>query len=424
VFGDFFWEGQGVRAAPATGRGVAIPISKGQCGGDGDGDVFDDLGGVVEREDGGGAGGEMQVGNFGEEVVPRDAQVPTRHSEKPRVSRLDATARRPTIPPMSRYLSPRNDVTFKRLFAKNKHLCTALLNAFLPVEEEGMGKVEIEQIERIEHLPSELIPNMTGVPYSVIDVRCADSSGRQFIVEMQLRWESSFDQRILRNAALSYGEQKLEDRDFTRLRPIYALSFLFDSLEPGTARSQGKEQELAAIFGDHPDKIYYRYLLSEVEYPELHVRGLEMIFVDMKKFFRAADRTTLRGLTELRSLWLELLTGVSESTQEPPVALTQNPDTAEALKCLELAAYDNMERLLYRKIEDAKCIAKVAFRDSHNEGVAEGIAKGHAEGIAEGHATGIAEGLAKAASNLKAMHLDASAIAQATGLSVEEIEKL
>ncbi|MDR3228381.1 MAG: Rpn family recombination-promoting nuclease/putative transposase [Puniceicoccales bacterium] len=353
---------------------------------------------------------------------------------------------------MSIYLSPRNDVTFKHVFAKNKHLCMALLNAFLPIEEAGMGKVE--QVESIERLPSELIPDMKGVPYSVIDLRCTDSHGRQFIVEMQLRWESSFDQRILRNAALAYGEQKLEDREFDTLRPIYALSFLFDSLDPNAARSPEKTQALAAIFGEHPDKIYYRYLLSEVEFPDLRIKGLEMIFVDMKKFVRAADRATLRGLTELRSLWLDLLTGVDETTQEPPVALTQNPYTAEALKCLERAAYDTMERLLYRKIEDAKCIAVTAFRGSHREGVAEGLARAAVEIEAEraraNEATArateadtrAAEATARAAAeieaertrakqekletarNLKAMHLDVSAIARATGLSVAEIEKL
>jgi predicted transposase/invertase (TIGR01784 family) len=350
------------------------------------------------------------------------------------------------MPQMSIYLSPRNDVTFKHVFAKNKHLCMALLNAFLPIEEAGMGKVE--QVESIERLPSELIPDMKGVPYSVIDLRCTDSHGRQFIVEMQLRWESSFDQRILRNAALAYGEQKLEDREFDTLRPIYALSFLFDSLDPNAARSPEKTQALAAIFGEHPDKIYYRYLLSEVEFPELRIKGLEMIFVDMKKFVRAADHATLRGLTELRSLWLQLLTGVDETTQEPPVALTQNPYTAEALKCLERAAYDTMERLLYRKIEDAKSIAVTAFRSSHREGVAEGRAEGVAEERAratveieaeraraaveiEAERARAAAILANAkqekletARNLKALHLDASAIAQATGLSVEEIVKL
>jgi predicted transposase/invertase (TIGR01784 family) len=331
---------------------------------------------------------------------------------------------------MSIYLSPRNDVTFKRMFAKNKHLCMSLLNAFLPIEEAGMGKVE--QVESIERMPSELIPDKEGIPYSVIDLRCTDSHGRQFLVEMQLRWESSFDQRILRNAALAYGEQKIESQQFHQLHPVYALNFLFATLDADVARSPERMQEFAAIFGKYPDKIYYRYLLSEAERPELHIKGLEVIFVDMKKFVHAADRATLRGLTELRSLWLQLLTEVDETTEKPPVALTQNPDTAEALKCLEFSAYNKTERLLYRKIEDAKCIAATALGNAHGDGVAEGITKGieigHtkgvAEGLAKGVAKGVAEGLAKAARNLKAMHLDTSAIAQATGLSVEEIEKL
>ena len=58
------------------------------------------------------------------------------------------------------------------------------------------------------------------------------------------------------------------------------------------------------------------------------------------------------------------------------------------------------------------------------EGRAEGLAEGRAEGLAEGREEGLAEGRLSTARNLKKMGVAPDTIARATGLSLEEIEKL
>ena len=52
---------------------------------------------------------------------------------------------------MAKYLDPKADVTFKKVFGERKNLVTSLLSAMLPLAE---GK----QIEKIEYLPSEIAP--------------------------------------------------------------------------------------------------------------------------------------------------------------------------------------------------------------------------------------------------------------------------
>ena len=47
---------------------------------------------------------------------------------------------------MPRYLDPKNDLTFKRVFGEHKHLCISLINSMLPT----IG-FEI-LLEYIEHL--------------------------------------------------------------------------------------------------------------------------------------------------------------------------------------------------------------------------------------------------------------------------------
>ena len=54
---------------------------------------------------------------------------------------------------MAKYLDPKADVTFKKVFGEHKNLVMSLLNALLPLED---GK----QVESIEYLPPELVPEL------------------------------------------------------------------------------------------------------------------------------------------------------------------------------------------------------------------------------------------------------------------------
>ena len=79
---------------------------------------------------------------------------------------------------MAIYLDPKNDLTFKRVFGEHKHLCMSLINNMLPLE---------KPIVSIEYQTAELVPRLTEIlRHTIVDVRCTDENGRQFIVEMQL----------------------------------------------------------------------------------------------------------------------------------------------------------------------------------------------------------------------------------------------
>ncbi len=71
-------------------------------------------------------------------------------------------------------LDPKADVVFKKIFGQNKDLVKSFLNSLLPLPEDGL-------IESLEYLPSEQIPLTPLKKYSIVDVRCIDQKGRQFI---------------------------------------------------------------------------------------------------------------------------------------------------------------------------------------------------------------------------------------------------
>ena len=78
---------------------------------------------------------------------------------------------------MSKYLDPKADLTFKKIFGQHKNLVMSLLNALLPLPD-GM------EIKSVEYLSSENIPDNPGKKYSIVDVYCTDNYDRRFIVEM------------------------------------------------------------------------------------------------------------------------------------------------------------------------------------------------------------------------------------------------
>ena len=84
---------------------------------------------------------------------------------------------------------------------------------------------------------------------------------------------------------------------------------------------------------------------------------------------------------------------------------------------MEESAYTPEQLLGYDKFWDIIRTEKTYYGSALRRGLAEGHAKGRAEGIEEGRA----EERAKVVLNMRSMGLSDEMIAQATGLTIEEI---
>ncbi len=158
-----------------------------------------------------------------------------------------------------RYLDPKNDFTFKKIFGNHPNLLISLLNALLPLAEN-------EYIETIEYLPAELVPEIPEFKYPIVNVRCIDNFGRQFIVEMQMMWTQSFKARVLFNASKAYIRQLSKAKPYEGLQPVYALNFINDIFQPET------------------EQFYHHYAIVHTENTNERLEGLEFIFVELPKF--------------------------------------------------------------------------------------------------------------------------------------------
>ncbi len=71
------------------------------------------------------------------------------------------------------------------------------------------------------------MPDIPGLfKHSIVDVKCTDQNGRIFIVEMQMMWTASFEQRMVFGASQAYVKQLKSGQAYSELRPVYALAII------------------------------------------------------------------------------------------------------------------------------------------------------------------------------------------------------
>ena len=309
-----------------------------------------------------------------------------------------------------KYLDPRADLTFKRIFGEHKELTRSFLNAMLPFHE---GK----EIEELEFLPAELAPDSPMKKNTIVDVRCKDNQGRQFIVEMQMFWTPSFMQRVLFNTSKAYVRQLDRSFDFKYLQPVYSLSLIND------------------IFMPDLKDFYHHYDIVNIEHTEKVIEGLHFVFVELPKF-------KPQSISERRMavLWLRFLTEMNAGTDSVPKEFLENPYLREAVRLLETSSYNESQLYNYEKFWDAVASERVMVTDAMRKGKMEGLEEGKKQGLEEGKKQGLEEGKKQGleegkkqgarenaisiARNLKRLGLPDNEIAQATGLPIEEVEKV
>ena len=173
------------------------------------------------------------------------------------------------------------------------------------------------------------------------------------------------------------------------------------------------------VFEPELQGYYHHYAMVHVEHTDRIIEGLQLIFVELPKF-------TPHTYAEKRMhiLWLRFLTEINETTRTIPEELLEAPEIKKALTVLEESAFTDAELAGYEHFWDGISVEKTLY----NSAIRRGLVEGKAEGLAEGKAEGLAEGKAKEqrliAANLKKQGIDIETIAQCTGLSVEEIDKL
>ena len=246
-----------------------------------------------------------------------------------------------------KYLDPKADLTFKKIFGNHPARLISLLNALLPLSEE-------EQIQEIKYLPTELVPQLEGGKNTIVDVLCTDVRGRKFCVEMQMEWSNAFQQRVLFNASKLYVSQAATGEEYDTLKPVYSLNLV------------------NAIFErDMPDTFIHNYKIVHDKDSKKVINGLHFTFIELPKFKPQSMQEKRMAV-----LWLRFLTEINASTDQVPEELTENPEINKALTELKVTAFTDAELRAYDKALDNIRVERTLLNDRYRRGMEKGILQG------------------------------------------------
>ncbi len=281
-----------------------------------------------------------------------------------------------------RYLDPKNDLTFKRIFGEHPHLLKSFLNAVMPLAE---GK----KIVSLAYLPAELVPEIPIFKNSIVDVRCVDEKGQQFIVEMQMLWTDSFKSRVLFNASKAYIRQVGKGIQYKGLQPVYSLNIINEN------------------FDNKSDNYLHHYKIIHTQEREKVIEGLEFIFIELPKF-QSKNFTDKR----LQVLWLRFLSEISDQQEGISSDFLDVPELKEASELILESALSKGELETYDKYWDSISTERTIRADSFETGLEQGIEQG------------IEQEKLIIVRNALNMGLSTPDIAKLTGLSEQDIERL
>ena len=247
-----------------------------------------------------------------------------------------------------RFYDAKNDVAFRRLFAReeNKPLLISFLNSVLRREGEDI-------IEDVEILPPELVPDIVEAKRSILDVRCRDRKNFQFIIEMQNRRLASFIQRAQYYVARTYVDQIWQGDEYLELRPVILLAILNHKIFP---------EDIEAIS-------YHHTLESKTQ--RHYLKDMSYAFIELEKFDQGFDQ-----LKTLEDHWLYLLKRAHEIDDPPPHA---PKEILQAYETLEQFRWAEPEREAYERARMALMDESDVLRTAREEGREEGREQGLAE---------------------------------------------
>ena len=302
-------------------------------------------------------------------------------------------------------IKPTTDLFIAALWSdpKNEPILRSLLNGVMT----DIGQPAITEATVLNPFNIKEFPNDKEIR---LDVRVKDESGTIYDVEVQTDSHPGFYNRMLYYWARTYGMQIQRGEDYKLLRPVRSIIItefsVFPELERLHTVFEVRARENPAV------------LLSE---------HLQIHFLRLGNWNR--QDSALGQLCRDLQCWLQFWAFGSELEGDQMSAMLRDVPEVQA-------AYDEFRRftsdpVMREKLEsrerfltDRYLDRADALAEGRAEGRAEGEAIGRTKGRAEGEAIGRTERNLEVARNMKKKGYSIPDIADLTGLSLSEIERL
>lgn len=254
----------------------------------------------------------------------------------------------------TRYLDPKNDLAFKKVFGAEKHkrIPIDFLNAVFHLE----GK---NRIVSLEFLNTKQPPEIEARKESIVDVLVEDQAGVKYIIEMQVAKVEGFEKRAQYYAAKTYCAHFGRGKKYYDLKKVVFLAITDYIVFPNKKGYKSDHIILDSASYEHDLKDFY------------------FTFVELPKFNKS-----LEELTTIEDKWYYFLKHADES-KDIEQFLSHHPEIKEAYEILDRYYWSESELQWYDKlimnVADAQGIIDAAKTEGREEGRKEGRKEGEME---------------------------------------------
>ena len=281
------------------------------------------------------------------------------------------------------FIDPRIDYAFKLIFGTpgNEDLLLYLVKAILP--DKGIVSVKLEQQEQVGLRPD--------ARSTVVDVRCGTDDGSELIIEMQVRSQDDFTDRMVFYSSFPIiNRLQRGDNTSYALMPLYIVG-ITDFIVPGVIGNE----DMINHYTIRNIKDNGVELTDSVHYITVELPKLNMSLPEVKD---TPDWIlyTIKNMGKMK----EMPSEYKDSYLEKMFRLSN------------FASMDEMSQREYLARYMWEVDQRSQLRSARNEGLAEGQAKGHAEGLRETALRMLSKGI------------DIATISELTTLSSDEIRSL
>ena len=286
---------------------------------------------------------------------------------------------------LGKYLNPRNDIAFKKIFGseKNKNILLALLNSVLKQQLQG-------EIKDATFLQRAQDPETAVKKSSVVDLKCEDDAGNMYIIEMQVANNTQYKERAQYYASKAYVSQAKKGGAYFGLKKVIFLAFTNYTVFPKKASHKSDHQILDVVTLENDfDKLCFT-------------------IVDLVKF-DAQNKKALSDLS-LEEKFYYFLRHADEITPENLEAITKDePIIKQAFDALNITYFTDEEYQLYEALEKKEWDWRTANAQA-------ALDKGREEGAKKREV--------EIAKSMLIKGMDAHLIEEITGLSPSWIDNL
>ncbi len=276
------------------------------------------------------------------------------------------------------------DIVFKTVFADEAHanLTTSLVNSVLE-------KAIKPRAVHLSLLNPSRLGQFQGDKDVILDIRAVDEKEREFQIELQVETFETLPRRMLQNWASCYLGRLKKGQKYKVLRPVVSIWILEHPLF-------------------HDGAWFHAFSLRDEKTGTVASDDILILVVELPGWIAAWREGRGKAVASSLDRWLYLMWRAEEIDPAEPPAEVASGEYREALEIMAAWTKSDIARDAYRRRMEYQWTMNSIKDEAREAGLAEGERKGKQE----------------AAKRLKDLGVDLDVIAQATGLSKEEVERL